>query len=70
LLANAGPDGDRDAGAHDAVGAEHAEVEVADVHRPALALAVAGGLAHQLGHHLGELAALGDEVPVARGGSR
>jgi hypothetical protein len=33
--------------------------------RAALALAVAGRLAHQLGHHLVELPTLGDEVPVA-----
>ena len=39
--------------------------EVVDVHRPALAAAVAGGLAHQLGHHPREVAALGDEVTVA-----
>ena len=50
---------------HDAVGPEHVEVEVADVHRPALAVAVAGRLPHELGHHLPEVAALGDEVAVA-----
>ena len=65
LVGESGADGDRCAGADDAVRAEHADVEVRDVHRAAAALAVAGRLAHQLGHHLVELAALGDEVAVA-----
>ena len=64
-VAEPGADGDRHAGADDAVGAEHAEGEVVDVHRSALAAAVTGGLAHQLGHHPREVAALGDEMSVA-----
>ena len=51
--------------AHDAVGAQHADGEVGDVHRPALALAVAVDAAEQLGHHAPDVGALGDAVPVA-----
>ena len=57
--------GQRDAAADDAVGAEHPFVDVGDVHRAALALADAGRLAHQLGHHAGDVDALGDAVTVA-----
>ena len=42
---------ERRAAADDAVGAEHALVEVGDVHRAALAVADAGLLAVDLGHH-------------------
>ena len=37
---------DRDARTNDAIGTEHSVVQAGDVHRPALAMVVAGGLAH------------------------
>ena len=40
------------------------------MHRAALALAVAGRLPEQLGHHQVELAALGDAVSVTAVGAR
>ncbi len=58
-------DRDRRTAADDAVRAEHAELHVGDVHAAALAFAVAGRAAEQLGEHAVELAALGDEVTVA-----
>ena len=62
-------DGDRNTPADDAVRPQHVQVEVADVHRPALAVAVAGGLTHQLGHHAPQVTPLGHQVPVpAMGG--
>ena len=59
------PDRDRRSGSDDAVGAEHAERGVADVHRATLALAIAGGLAHQFGHHLVEVTAFGHQMTVS-----
>src|SRR3977135_888246 len=47
------------------VGSEHADAEIGDVHRPALALAVAGLPPVKLGHHAVEVGALGDAVAVA-----
>ena len=41
------------------------DVEVGDVHRAALALAVAVAPAEQLGHHAVDVGALGDAVAVA-----
>ncbi len=52
------------AAAHDGVGAEHALVEVGDVHGAALAVAQAGGLAHEFLHHAHHVTALGDGVTV------
>ena len=49
----------------DPVGAEHADAEIGDVHRAALALAVAGLPPVELGHHAVEVGALGDAVAVA-----
>ena len=43
--------GDRHAGSHNAVGSEHADTEISDVHGAALAVAVAVTAAKQLGHH-------------------
>ena len=60
---------DAHAAADDAVRAEDAGVDVGDVHRAALALAVAGRLAEQLGHHQRRVAALGDAVAVAAVGA-
>jgi hypothetical protein len=65
LAGKGSADRDRRATAHDAVGAEHAEVHVRDVHAAALALAVAGRLAEQFGEHAVEGAALGDQMAVA-----
>ena len=56
--------GDGDATAHDGVSAQIALGEVGDVHRAAAALAVAGGLAHQLRQGPVQLCALGDAVAV------
>jgi hypothetical protein len=51
--------------ADDGVGAEIAVALVGDVHRPALAAAIALFLAEQFAEHLLELRALGDAMPVA-----
>ena len=55
--------------AHDAVGAQHADAEVGDVHRAALAVAVAVAAAEKLGHHQVDVGALGDGVAVAAVGA-
>ena len=60
---------DRQAAADDAIGADDALAEVGDVHRAALALAVAGGPAIQLGEHVLDFAALGQHVAVAAVGA-
>ena len=60
-----GADGEGDAGADDAVGAEHALGHVRDVHGAALALVGAGGALEDLGHHAPDVDALGDAVAVA-----
>ena len=56
---------DRDPAGDDAVGAEHADAEIGDVHRAALALAIAGLPAVELGHHAVEVRPLGDAMAVA-----
>ena len=61
--------GDALSSSDDAVGAEDALVPVGDVHRAALALAVAGVSAEELRHHEVEVAALGDDVAVAAVGA-
>src|SRR6266849_2046940 len=65
LRREAGAGDDRDPAGDDAVGAEHADAEIGDVHRAALALAVAGLPAVELGHHAVEVRTLGDAVAVA-----
>src|SRR5437588_821925 len=50
--------------ADDAIGAEHAMVEVGDVHRAALAAAQPSLLGEQFLHHQGRVAAFGDAVAV------
>ena len=55
---------DRDAAGDDAVGAEHADAEIGDVHGSAFALAVAGLAPVELGHHAVEVGALGDAVAM------
>jgi hypothetical protein len=57
-------DGERRAAADDTVGAEHAAVEIGDVHRSAFAAAQPGLPREQLLHHQGRVAALGDAVAV------
>ena len=52
-----------------AVRAEHSLINVRDVHRAALALVRAGGLAEQLRHHLLQIEALGDAVVVTAVGA-
>ena len=64
------PDGERDARANDAVGTEHAVVEVGDVHGAALALAHAGAATEELRHHLSQPDALGDAVAMTSVGRR
>jgi hypothetical protein len=50
---------------HDAVGAQHVQIEGGDVHGPAQAAAVAVLPSHELGHHEIETGPLGDAVAVA-----
>ena len=57
--------GKRQSAADDPVRAEHALVDIGDVHRAALALADAGGLAHQLRDHAVDIDTLGDAMTVA-----
>ena len=66
---SAAPQASGNAAADDAVRAEHALLDVGDVHRAALALADAGLPAHQLGRHAGDVDALGDAVAVAAVGA-
>jgi hypothetical protein len=54
----------RQPGRHHAVGAQHADRKIRDVHRAALAAVEAGGLAEQLGHHAAQVRALGQRVAV------
>ena len=58
-------DGDRQAAADNAVGAEIAAVRVGDVHRAAAPAAIAGLAAEKLGEHPLHLGALGDAMAVA-----
>ena len=62
--------GDGDARGHHAVGAQHADREVGNVHRAALALVGAAGPAEQLAHHARGVGALGQRVAVAAVGGR
>ena len=57
--------GDGDARADDPVGPEDAQVLVGDVHRPALAFAVARRPGVKLGEHGAERASFGEDVAVA-----
>ena len=61
--------GNRQAGRHDAVGAQHADRKIGDVHRAALAVAGAAGAAEQLSHHRQWIGALGQSVAVAAMGA-
>ena len=65
LGAQCRPDGQRRVAADDGVGAQHALVQIGDVHGPALAAAQAPGLGEDLQHHALYVAALGDAVAVA-----
>ena len=68
-MENAAPHRNRRPGTDDAVGAEHAEVHVRDVHAAALAPAIARGPAEEFREHAVEFAALGDQVTVATVGA-
>jgi hypothetical protein len=57
--------GDRDAGRHHAIRAEHADGEVGDVHRAALAAVAAAGAAEELAHHALHRGAFGQRMAVA-----
>ena len=59
----------RRAGAEDAVGPHHAQVDIGDVHGAALAAAGAGGAPVQFGEHASDVDALGDAVAVAAVGT-
>ena len=60
-----GADGDRHAGRDHAVGAEHADTEIGDMHRAALALVGARRAPEQLGHHAIDVGPFGQRVAVA-----
>src|SRR5262249_62256047 len=47
-----------------AVGSQHADFEIGNVHGPTLTLAIAGLAAVKLGHHALEVGTLGDAVSV------
>ena len=65
LGAERGADGDRQAAADDAVGAEVAARGIGDVHRAAAPLAIAGFLAEEFGEHRLQVGALGDAMAMA-----
>ena len=58
-------DRDQDARAHDAVGAEHADIEIGNVHRAALAPAGAGLASEELGHHRRGRGSLGQRMAMS-----
>ena len=58
-------DGDGNAGGDHAVGPEHADGEIRDVHRAALAFVGAASAPEQLAHHRRGVGALGERVAVA-----
>ena len=60
-----GAGGDDDVRRHHAVRAEHADAEIGDVHRAALAAAAPADAAEQLAHHRRAVGALGERVAVA-----
>ena len=57
--------GNRYAGRHHAIGPQHANGKIGNVHRATLALVVAGGATKQLTHHLCGIGAFGQRVTVA-----
>ena len=65
LMGKSAADRERQAGADDAVGAEHADRHVGDVHRAAATFADAFGAAHDLQEEAIERNALGNGVAVA-----
>src|SRR5271165_2600701 len=65
-----GADHERRPATDDAVGAEHAAVEIGDVHRSTLAAAQPALFGEQLLHHQNRVAALGDAVAMAAMGAR
>ena len=69
LSRQAGSRGQPESPGHDAVGAQHADLEIGDVHGAALALAVTGRTTEELGHHAVDVSAFGDAVAVAAMGT-
>ena len=65
LMACAAPAAIDDVCRDDAVRAEHADLEIGDVHRAALAAAIAAFTPEQLAHHGERVGALGEGVAVA-----
>ena len=60
-----GAGGDDDVRGDHAVRAEHADAEIGDVHRAALAAAASADAAEQFAHHRGAVGAFGERVAVA-----
>ena len=60
----AGSDCDREPGADDAVGTEHTDACVGDVHRAAHTATEPGLTTHELGEHSGHIGALGEDVAM------
>ena len=58
-----------DTGAYDWIYPEDALAHDGDMHGPAFALAVAGFFTEQFGHHLLDVTALGNQMPVATMGA-
>ena len=69
LRRQTGAGGEPESPRHDAVRSQHADLEIGDVHGAALALAVTGGTAKELGHHAIDIGALGNAVAVAAVGA-
>src|SRR5262249_58650999 len=59
-----GPSGDRHAGPHNAVGAEHTNAKIGDVHGTTLAVTVAVATAKQLGHHALQVGPFGNRMAM------
>ena len=67
--AKTGPHRHRDAAADNATGAQHANVKIGNVHGAAFALAIAGRLAKEFGHHAVKIAPFGDHMAMAAMGA-
>ena len=59
------PGGQSEAAGDNAVGAQHTDRKVGNVHGATLALTIAGSAAKEFGHHLLDIGALGDAMAVA-----
>src|SRR5215510_9891922 len=60
-----GASGESKAPSYNAVGAQHTDGKVGNVHGATLALTIAGSTAKQLGHHAFDIGALGNAMAVA-----